>query len=178
MTVVTAGDEVVSRVTDCLPTGGSECYKLISDPHLSLFRGESVIRHHHIDLLVQSLQQKLSKLYSFSIALRQIRTLHNEAGSRSFVCVCSEEGGTNVRLQRVLDAVKGSLSDFIDVKEYADAFIPHVSLLWFQDREQEVGTVTLQALQQEFGPDPLLVRVTHVDLRIGNRDYSIRLRNT
>lgn len=174
--VLTADEDVVSRVTDCLETK-DKSFQLIPDPHFSLFRGNCVIRHHHIDLVVQSMREKLSKLHPFNVLLKLIRTLQNEDCSRSFVCVCCEGGSSNIRLQRVLDTVKECLKDFTDVKDYDDEFIPHVSLLWFLEKDGLVDSAS-EKLVQEFGECPLLIRVTRVNLKIGNRSYSIDMKNT
>lgn len=136
-----------------------------------------MIRHHHIDLLVQSMQEKLSKLTPFTVPLKQIRTLQNDDCSRSFLCVCCEDGSSNTRLQRVLDSVKECLKDFTEVKEYEDAFVPHVSLIWFVNEDDGINAAS-QKLQQEFGEIPLLVKVSRVTLKVGNRSYSIELKNT
>lgn len=154
---------------------------MISDPHFSLFRGNCVIRHHHIEPVVRMMHEKLSKLHSFTLPLKQIRILQNDEQCRSFVCVCFDNGSSNIRLQRVLNAVKECLTEFTEVKEYEDEFIPHVSLLWFtgcpEDNDKEVKAA-IQRLEQEFGENPLLVRVPRINLKMGNRSYSIDMKNT
>ena len=136
-----------------------------------------MIRHHQIDSLVQSLEQKLSKLPSFSVAVKQIRVLENEERSRSFVCLSSIDGLTNTRLQRLLTSVAECISHFCDVKEYEDDFVPHVSLLWFLNRDASVEAA-IALLQQEFQEEPLVLRVTRVAVKVGDRSYGISLKST
>ena len=150
----------------------------ILDPHFSLLRGNCVIRHHQIDPIVKSVEEKLSKQQCFTIALKQVKILHNDEGTRSFICFCASDH-IPIMLQRVLEAVTNCFAEFIDVKMYADQFIPHVSVIWFLPHASHDPDVEklVQDLSNQLADQPVLIRVSNVQLKIGNQIFTVSLRN-
>lgn len=111
--------------------------------HLSLVRGHYVLRHHQIQLFVDELNKKLSKISPFSLCLSTIRLFENDERTRCFICLCDYAENTfsdsHLSSKKVIKDIEDTLNLFgpkvkipkaQDDGEDPDNFVFHTSIGW------------------------------------------------
>ncbi|CAL8470436.1 g9978 [Coccomyxa elongata] len=142
--------------------------------HLSLSRVVPV-RYPHIQPLLASLKEHLSKTERFTISFGRLETFENDEGTRSFLSILVDQG-----CKQVCRAVRRTDRAFLEhgLQTFHKEPRPHVSLMWALGGSSSQGLVTLiQQVQDGMGPTlqgcVWETDVTKIECRIGQRVHAL-----
>lgn len=153
-------------------------FQLMKEFHLSLSR-TVYIRHHWIQLLTQSISNKLQPLSSCYCVLKCIKLYTNDEKTRTFLAVQIE---TNSDLLKYTEAIDVSFKEF-KLQPYYEEPSYHISIGWcLGDVVKQIKEDKMNKLEQiltdhlKTYPDMETFFASKIECKTGNKNYCFPLK--